>query len=289
MFGKLLRTITNRTPATRIAFDRTGEWVPGCPCGIYTIQPDGSDCKLIHKTGATPRWSPDGRWITFTDTTRDNGGLNSVFAMRSNGEDVRRLTTHHDVSATTPTWSPDSTKIAYSLFLWSEKRYQLCVVDFASQQWTQLAYAGIEIYPVWTPYDTIVFSSPDGEGAVRLYEVDTTNRNPRPVPRFEAGDAEPVWTWDGKWAVFGRDGGFAVMNTGTGESRFFATERTPIQWSISPDGEHVAYTSQEQGAIAGFEVFVIRLCDGFKRKLVSNPIVDDHEVDSRYVSWSPWL
>jgi Tol biopolymer transport system component len=209
--------------------------------------------------------------------------------MRPNGEDVRRLTTHHDVSATTPTWSPDSTKVAYSLFLWSEKRYQLCVLDFTSKQWTHLLYTDVEIYPVWTPYNTIAFSVPDEEGTVRLYEVDTVNRRPRRVPRFEAGDAEPVWTWDGKWVVFGRAGGFAVMNTGTGETRFFTTDRTAIQWSVSPDAEHVAYTSQEQGTVAGFEVFLIRLQDEFKKKLVNNPIVDDHEVDSRYVSWSPYL
>ena len=29
--------------SSRIAFERTGEHVPGCPRGIYTINPDGSD------------------------------------------------------------------------------------------------------------------------------------------------------------------------------------------------------------------------------------------------------
>jgi len=80
MFAKLLRGLT-RQPTSRIAFDRTGEYVAGCPVGIYTTNPDGSDCRQIRATGDSPRWSPDGRWIGFVEQTRDNGGLHSVFAI----------------------------------------------------------------------------------------------------------------------------------------------------------------------------------------------------------------
>src|SRR4051812_40668085 len=100
MFGKLLKGLVNRQVTTRIAFDRTGEYVAGCLVGIHTIKPDGSDCRQIRATGDSPRWSPDGRQIAFVEKTKDNGWLHSVFAMRPDGEQAQRLTFHHDVMAT---------------------------------------------------------------------------------------------------------------------------------------------------------------------------------------------
>ena len=117
MFSKLLRGLTSRQSPTRIAFDRTGEHVPGCPRGIFTTDPDGSNCRHIRPDGDSPRWSPDGQWIAFVETTKDNGGLHSVFVMGPAEEEARRLTFHHDVMATAPAWSPDSKYLAYSLWL----------------------------------------------------------------------------------------------------------------------------------------------------------------------------
>src|SRR5260370_23674187 len=117
----------NRQSTTRIAFDRTGEYVAGCPVGIYSINPDGSDCRQIRATGDSPRWSPDGRQIAFVEKTKDNGWLHGVFVMRPDGGEARRLTFHHDVMATAPTWSPDSGRLSYSLWLWQEQKSELCV------------------------------------------------------------------------------------------------------------------------------------------------------------------
>jgi Tol biopolymer transport system component len=106
---------------------------------------------------------------------------------------------------------------------------------------------------------------------------------------FEPGDSEPIWTPDGRRVVFGRDGVLTVMDTGTSQTKVIPTKGTAIQWAIAPDGESVAYAAQETGSVSGFEIFVLGLSGQPKRKLVNNPIVDDHEVDSRCVSWSPYL
>ena len=179
---------------TRIAFERTGEHVPGCPTGIYTINPDGSGTQHVRPTGQSPRWSPDGRWIAFSEGTRDNGGLQSVFIMRPDGTDVRQLTSHHDVDATPPCWSPDSKRLAYSLYLWSDKKYELCVVEVASKQWKHLLYTEDSIYPVWSPFDKIMISIRRGTADLRLFEVDPTGQGLREAAMFEPGDSEPVWT-----------------------------------------------------------------------------------------------
>lgn len=279
----------NRAASSRIAFERTGEHVAGCPRGIYTINPDGSDTRHIRPTGQSPRWSLDGRWIAFSEGTRDNGGLQSVFVMRSDGTDAQQLTHHHDVDATPPCWSPDSKRLAYALYLWSEKKYELCVVEVATKQWKHLLYTEDSIYPVWAPSDRIMFSIRRGNADLRLFEVDPSGQGLRESATFQPGDSEPIWTPDGRKVVFGRDDGLAVMDTGTSQTRVIPTEGTPIQWAIAPDGESVAYAAQETGSVSGFEIFVLGLNGQPKRRLVNNPIVDDHEVDSRYVSWSPHL
>ena len=289
MFSKWFGGAVGRQLRTRLTFERTGEHVPRCPRGIYTINPDGSDARHIRPTRQSPRWSPDGRWIAFSEGTRDNGGLQSVFMMRPDGSDVRQLTHHNDVDATPPSWSPDSKRLTYSLWLWNEKRYQLCVVEVATKKWTHLLYTEDSVYPTWSPSDRIMFSTRPGEGELRLFEVDANGAQFRQAARFEPGDSEPVWTPDGSRVVFGRDGGLGVADTASGQTQVIRTKGTAIQWAIAPDGQSVGYAAQETGSVAGFEIFVIDLNSQLKRQLVSNPIVDDHEVDSRYVSWSPYL
>jgi len=134
-----------------------------------------------------------------------------------------------------------------------------------------------------------MFSTRPGEGELRLFEVDANGAQFRQAARFEPGDSEPVWTPDGSRVVFGRDGGLGVADTASGQTQVIRTKGTAIQWAIAPDGQSVGYAAQETGSVAGFEIFVIDLNSQLKRQLVSNPIVDDHEVDSRYVSWSPYL
>lgn len=289
MFKKWFGTAAIRRNRTRITFERTGEYVPGYATGLYTINPDGSDVRHIRPSGQSPRWSPDGHWIAFSEGTPDNGGLQSVFLMKPDGSNVRQLTYHKDVDATPPFWSPDSKWLAYSLWLSNEKRYQLCVVEISTRRWKHLLYVEDAIYPVWSPTDKIMFSTPSGGGDLRLFEIDPEGGQYRESPNFEPGDTEPVWTPDATKVVFGRDGSVALMDTASGQTQVIRTKGTAIQWAISPDGQSIAYAAQETGTVAGFEIFVIELNKESKRKLVSNPIVDDHEVDSRCLSWSPYL
>ena len=80
-----------------------------------------------------------------------------------------------------------------------------------------------------------------------------------------------------------------VMNGDGSGRRVIRSPRGAIQWAMSPDGQSVVYSSSSEASRAGFELFVIDLRDEAKRKLVANPLKGDKEVDSRYVSWSPWL
>lgn len=218
--------------------------------------------------------------------TKDNNWLASVFVVKPDGQKVRRLTFHHDVDATPASWSPDSGELTYSLWLWQEKKYRLCIVDVDTAEWRHVLYSDDAIYPVWSPYNTIVFDQYSNSGGSRLYEVHPDGQNVQPCKLFEPGDSEPVWTPDGSKVAFIRDGEIILMNS-DGSSPERVPSRGAIQLAISPDGQTLAYSSCRENRNSGFEVFVFSLADKSRTLLVANPIIGDKEVDSRVISWSP--
>src|SRR6266404_2665459 len=209
---KELPSLIRRTDRSRIAFERTGDTIAGLPRGIFTINPDGTDCRQIRATGDSPKWSPDGRWISFVEQTEDNGWLHSVFVMRADGQKARRLTFHHDVTATPASWSSDSRYLAYSLWLWQEKKYQLCIFELDTGNWKHVLYSDDGIYPVCAPSNKIVFRQFGGSGGPGLFEVNSGREGFQLCPMFEPGDDEPAWTCDEQKVAFVSNEGLTVMN-----------------------------------------------------------------------------
>jgi len=80
-------------------------WIAGegCPPGtpktgahLFTIRPNGTGLmELTHGSmnELFPTWSPDGRWIVFSQTSGfgDSDGSPDLYLMRANGTDVRPI------------------------------------------------------------------------------------------------------------------------------------------------------------------------------------------------------
>jgi Tol biopolymer transport system component len=286
MFKNLFKA-PKHAPYSRIVFERTGDTITGLPRGVFTINPDGTDCRQIRDKGDSPKWSPDGQWIAFVEQTEDNGWLHSIFVMKADGQGARRLTFHHDVTATPGTWSPDSRRLVYSLWLWQEKKYQLCIVELESGKWKSILSSEDEIYPIWSPSNKIIFRQ--FGGGVQLYETNPDGEGLQRCPLFEPGDDDPAWTFDGKKIAFISNEGLTIMNGDGSDRRVVRSARGALQAAPSPDGECVVYSSSRETPGSGFELFVVDLKDGSKQRLVANPMKGDKEADSRCVSWSPLL
>lgn len=76
--------------------------------GIYTVREDGTGRKKLTRSGAVPKWSPDGRQIAYC-ASRTGGNDQDVYVMRADGGEKRRLT--RDGGTCYPNWSYDASRL----------------------------------------------------------------------------------------------------------------------------------------------------------------------------------
>jgi Tol biopolymer transport system component len=245
----------------RIAFVRDA----GYHQEIWSMRRDGSAAQ--HLAGAperrafSPAWSPDGDELAFvrsgSRTEADEESAPDLFAMRSDGSAVRRLT--RNAWATDPAWSPGGERIAYTRTqlgscqaIWlmapngdEDERLTDCDLYAVAPAWSpnggELAFLG-------RPRRELDFGR-----FLHLYVIDWEGGDPRLVTREvqmlePAGRADdeprydaPSWSPDGSQLVYSRkklfrslglyvvdaDGGRPVRIARGGRDPFWAERLTP--------------------------------------------------------------
>jgi TolB protein len=127
---------------------------------LHVANLDGDDHRQLtdDDTGdGSPAWSPDGEKIAFVSNRAESadcfsnecaGFTNELYVMDPDGDSVRRLTeTPHEESS--PSWSPDGTKIAYSRQLGSEEPHELWVMNADGSCARKLGGGAWDTMPDW--------------------------------------------------------------------------------------------------------------------------------------------
>ena len=230
---------------------------------IYVMDADGDNQRRLtnnRDSDYAPSWSSDGKRIAFM-SNRD-GHVNvihgwptsEIYVMDADGGNLQNLTNNPN-DDTSPSWSPDGKRIAFSS--WDGKVINF-VLDF-------------EIYVM------------DADGG----NLQNLTNNPN-------DDRSPSWSPDGERIVFSskRAGHFKskfgitseiYMMDADGGNQQRLTENQKNDWnpSWSPDGERIAFASDRKGDFENFEIYVMDADGGNQQKLTNN------RGDDTSPSWSP--
>jgi dipeptidyl aminopeptidase/acylaminoacyl peptidase len=103
-----------RVAFVRVAVNRKRD---GYETAVWVVPADGSEAPRAFTSGpldASPRWSPDGKWIAFTRAVEKDGKPQppQLYVIPSGGGEARALT-DLPKGADPPEWSPDGRSIAF--------------------------------------------------------------------------------------------------------------------------------------------------------------------------------
>jgi Tol biopolymer transport system component len=241
-----------------IAFDRPND----ANVQIYTMNADGTDIRnLSNNTGDDhdPRYSADGRRITFV-STRD--GNHEIYVMNADGSDQTRLTSNA-IPDEVPAFTADGRIVFASDRDGGTKLFVMNGDGTSVRRFTDDAF---DFFPAPAPRgDTVAFiSNRDGDGT---YDIFTTTTKGGPLKRVTdspTADVWPIWSPSGNDIAFTRwDGSEHVLYTvhkdGTGLTRITSVPgRDELAPAWSPDGSKLVFL----GCVNGDCKLIVKNADG---------------------------
>lgn len=215
---------------------------------------------------ASPRFSPDGEWIAYTDRslTRERG----IRLMHSDGTGDRRLVVRN--GGTALAWEPDGHGIVYEepeVYKTFRTRSDLRRIDLRTgrRRWVTRGLRARD--PDVSPDGrTVVFVRQRGDGSqLALVEIDGSRVRDLTPEETSTQWSGPAWSPDGTAIVAARwrTGGWLDLvrvDPATGERTTLLEDRAKdVEPAWTPDGTHVVFRSDRDGVS---NVYALRLSDG---------------------------
>jgi eukaryotic-like serine/threonine-protein kinase len=155
-----------------------------------------------------PRWSPDGKNITFMGSERD--GVWRIYLVSSEGGSAEQLIPG-DASECDPSWSSDGNSILFAE-CWNEKfATAVHVLDLKTRKTSTLPGSDGLYSPTWSPDGRFIVAANlvGAQSPQKLMLFDFASQKWRELLRGRQAN-DPIWSRDGKYIYFSEPRGIDV-------------------------------------------------------------------------------
>lgn len=218
-----------------------------------------------------------GIFLTKISMSCDVSKKKEIYIMDFDGSDVRQLT-HHRSIAFAPAWSPDGSRLAYSLYnrnAHNQKNIDLFEYNFANQTMRMLSNRrGINSGAAYEPKGDRIALTMSYSGGPAIYLLNPENRSVARLTKSFGEEVDPSWSPDGKSLAYvstrtGRPMVYRMGADGSNPTRltFAGTFNATPSWSpqnnkiafagwlektfdvfiMNPDGTHIERLTKNQG------------------------------------------
>lgn len=201
-------------------------------------------------------------------------GVKEIYVMDWDGANSKKITKHSGI-ATSPAWSPDGKKVAYTAYAYHPKsktrNADLFIYDLETgNRWLVSYRKGINSGANYLPSGKEILLTLSQKGSPDIFRMSVDGRTIRRLTRGpnRAMNVEPAISPDGNTIAFssdrsGRPMVYTMSIGGTGVKRLTHAGRYNSTPSWSPDGKKIAFASFANGH---FDLFIIgRNGQGLKR------------------------
>ena len=220
----------------RLAFDGAARGQqPMANFDIQVMNRDGTQRRRLTSEPVKDidaQWSPDGRLLSYTRQADDNGRETSIWTMRSDGTQKRRLAAGQLLR-----WAPDGRRAVFGH--WIGEHASLAILDLQSLRITPLTNSPLFDEPGnWSPDGkTIVFTRDTPDSGSDVYAIGADGSNLRRLTHSPSDDYACSFSPDGREILFtsnrgGHDQIFVMRADGTHAHNISrsVTDEEATQW-----------------------------------------------------------
>lgn len=246
--GEILLALTGSKGVfdTRIAFVLKG----GKTSDIYTVRFDGSDLTRItsyQSLTLSPRWSPDGGYLSFTSYKNGNPDL---YILNLADRTARKVASFRGLNLS-GAWSPDGKKLLLTLS--KDGNEEIYIMDIKDSQLRRLTNDfAIDVSPAWSPDGRKIAFVSNRSGSPQIYLMDADGSNVKRITYEGNYNTSPSWSPGGdKIAYEGRTKGvfqiFSIEGNGSNLLQLTSDAANSESPSWSPDGRYIAFHARKNG------------------------------------------
>ncbi len=206
----------------------------------------------------------------------------SLWTVRNDGSDRRRLTVYDGSYSDEPAWSPDGSQVAYSRGRREDGNWfsHIYAVNADGTGRTKLSSGDVvDSNPAWSPHgDRIIFerltwTGRNADGALidadeHLVVMDATGENRTTLTTGGRWERTPIWSPDGNRIAYFSHGSVWLSDLdGSNAKSVFAGALRNAGLSWSPDGRRIAFGRGDQAESS----IVIAEIDGVSEENIAGP------------------